>query len=287
MFRNRFLLAGLFSLAIMLLFQGCTFQSDNCSIIDDSAPAAPRGVYSTSGDGEVLIKWYPNQEKDLDGYVIYRGSSSNGEYIEMGVVGSRVTSYVDDDVRNGNTYYYAVSAYDYDGNESELSPEIVEDTPRPDGRGVKLRDYIMTPELCGFDFAEPERGSQMYNWEKPNLYSNIDIYFGVDTEVSVPYIYSDNDTLIQDLGYTDSMNDVDVSPTRGFTTLFVEAIIGHTYAFLTPDGHYAKVRITDLYIDWIGNDIREAWIVFDWAYQLQIDNPDLAPKKLINKSIQR
>ena len=41
--------------------------------------------------------------------------------------------YVDDDVRNGSTYFYAVSAYDYDANESELTPEQVYDTPRPSG----------------------------------------------------------------------------------------------------------------------------------------------------------
>jgi hypothetical protein len=98
--------------------------------------------------------------------------------------------------------------------------------------------------------------------------------------VNAPYIYSDDpDIGMQDLGYTEYMDDVDVSPTQGFTRLFVEALIGHTYAFLTPDGNYAKIRITDLNIDWTNGDIREAWVVFEWAYQLQPDNPELAPAK--------
>ena len=273
MFKFKWVPMVIIMFTVAIILQGCTFQSDEVVVSDNSAPAAPRGVYSVSGDEQVLVKWYPNQEKDLKGYVIYRSLKKNGDYKEIDTVGAKVTSYVDDNVTNGTTYYYAVSAFDYDGNESDLSPETVEDTPRPEGSGVKLIDYYINPDRSGFDFSEPDSGPQAYDKK------SIDIYFGVDIEVSVPYIYTDNDIQMQDLGYTDSMDDVDVSPTKGFTTVFVEAIIGHTYAFLMPDGHYAKIRITDIYVDWVGNDVQDAWIKFDWAYQLQADNPDLAPKK--------
>jgi len=273
MFKFKWVPMVIIMFTVAIILQGCTFQSDEVVVSDNSAPAAPRGVYSVSGDEQVLVKWYPNQEKDLKGYAIYRSLKKNGDYKEIDTVGAKVTSYVDDNVTNGTTYYYAVSAFDYDGNESDLSPETVEDTPRPEGSGVKLIDYYINPDRSGFDFSEPDSGPQAYDKK------SIDIYFGVDIEVSVPYIYTDNDIQMQDLGYTDSMDDVDVSPTKGFTTVFVEAIIGHTYAFLMPDGHYAKIRITDIYVDWVGNDVQDAWIKFDWAYQLQADNPDLAPKK--------
>jgi hypothetical protein len=223
---------GIFILALVL--QGCTVDNDDVIVIDDTPPAAPRGVYTVTGDEQVLIEWYPNQEADLKGYIVYRSLREREGYAEIAEVGSEVASYVDDDVENGITYYYAVSAFDFDDNESNLSPEAYDR-------------------------------------------SGVDIYFGVDTQVMVPYIFSDNETDMQDLGYTDSMDDVDVSPTRGFTTLFVEAIIGHTYAFLTPDGNYAKIRVTDMYIDWVNGDVGEAWAIFDWAYQLQLDNPELAP----------
>jgi hypothetical protein len=29
----------------------------------------------------------------------------------------------------------------------------------------------------------------------------------------------------------------------------------------------------------VGDEIQQAWVTFDWAYQLQIDNPELAPGK--------
>jgi hypothetical protein len=221
---------NLMVLAIMvpvLILQGCTIDGDSdVIIIDEGTPADPRGVYSVTGDEEVEVIWYPNQEDDLEGYIIYRSLTEFGDYDEIGTVGPGADSFVDDDVQNGVTYFYAVAAFDDDGNESDLSPEIVEDTPRPAGRNVKLEDFTLEPDLSGFDFSRPERGAQAFDL------TSTDIYFGFDTEVNVPYIYSDDpDVLMQDLGYTDSMDDIDVSPTQGFTTLFVEAIIGHIHLF--------------------------------------------------------
>ena len=265
---------GIFLLVLGL--HGCTVESGGSDIIlvDDTEPAAPRGVRSTTGDGRVVIEWYPNQERDLEGYIIYRSLVESGDYTEIGQVGPNADSFTDDDVANGITYYYAVSAYDSEDNESDLSPEIVEDTPRPAGRNVQLVDYYLEPDISGFDFSYPERGAQAF--DQPG----IDLYFGVDIDVNVPYIYSDDENVgMQDLGYTDHIDDVDVSPIQGFTKLFVEAIIGHTYALFMPDGHYAKIRITDVKIDWANGDIDDAWAVFDWAYQLQPDNPELAPAR--------
>ncbi|MFC1718421.1 hypothetical protein ACFL6S_32495 [Candidatus Poribacteria bacterium] len=67
---------NLMVLAIMvpvLILQGCTIDGDgDVIVIDDATPADPRGVYSVTGDEEVLVMWYPNQEDDLEGYIIYR-----------------------------------------------------------------------------------------------------------------------------------------------------------------------------------------------------------------------
>lgn len=277
----KFLIAGVFM--IVLVLQGCSVENKgDVVVIDDTAPAQPRGVHSITGDRQVSVEWYPNQETDLKGYIIYRSYLESKDYTKIATVGAQVSSYVDNDVENGVTYYYAISAVDYDGNESDLSPEIVDDTPRPAGKGITLRDYILEPNRCGFDLSRPEKGAQDY--DEPS----IDIYFGVgnvDGELSVPYIYAVSDDIgMQDLGYTDSMDDVDMSPTMGFTFATVEAIVGHTYAFLTLDNNYAKIRVTDVQIDWVGDDIVDAWITFDWAYQLQVNNPELAPPRSFTKS---
>ena len=43
---------------------------------DVTAPAAPTGLVSTSGEGNVSLDWNNNGEGDLAGYNVYRGTSS-------------------------------------------------------------------------------------------------------------------------------------------------------------------------------------------------------------------
>ncbi len=262
-----------------MIIQGCTVEGDNDTIIEDKeSPAKPRGVRSVTGDGQVLVEWYGNEEYDLKGYIVYR-SPNNKDYVEIAEVGSQVTSYPDTNVVNGTTYYYAVTAFDFDGNESELSPEVVDDTPRPAGKDVKLLDYILEPDLSGFDFSNSNRGAQPFDRV------GMDIYFGIgtiDNIFTVPFIYTtSDDILIQDMGYTSSMDEIDESPLldEGFTFGAVEAIPGHTYCINTLDDHFVKIRVTDVYIDLAGDEVVDAWVVFDWAYQLQPGNPELAPAK--------
>ena len=73
---------------------------------------------------------------------------------------------------------------------------------------------------------------------------------------------------MQDLGYHEDFEAVDVVPEFGYTTLFVELIEGHIYAIYTPDGNFAKIRVRELYDD---------AVIFDWAYQTDPENVQLAP----------
>ena len=261
---------GLFALigAVGFVAVGCFVDVTNDG--DGLPPAAPRGVTSISGDGEVTILWYPNQEPDLDGYEVWRSRNPDTGYRKIAVVSPNITEFTDTDVQNGETYYYAVLAFDEDGNESELSPEIVEDTPRPEGYGVTLINYEIDPQRSGFTFSSADIGPR--NWDRDGdgvLDRDVDIFFGFDDVVNIAYFYSDHEDLfMQDLGYHERMDEVDVAPTKGYTIISVEALEGHVYAFFTPDGHYAKVRVTR---------VSDESVTFDWAYQLQRENPDLAP----------
>ena len=249
-------------LCVALIFgsiNGCYIDADDDR--DNEPPAVPRGVRTITGDEQVVIEWYPNGEYDLAGYEVWRGRDGTN-FDSLADVSENVTRYIDTTVRNGETYYYAVSAYDIEGNESELSPENAWDTPRPEGRNITLDDYNIFPERSGFDFSRPEKGS--LSWDNPAT----DIYFGLDTEVGVTYLYSDNETFMQDLGYHEHFDTVDVVPDMGYTTLFVELIEGHVYAINTPDNNYAKIHVRELYDD---------AVVFDWAYQTDPENVQLAP----------
>ncbi|MCE5274655.1 MAG: fibronectin type III domain-containing protein, partial [Deltaproteobacteria bacterium] len=70
----------------------------------------------------VRISWLSNSESDLAGYRVYYGSTSRNYqwYIDAG----RTTSTQINNLVNGVTYYFALTAYDTSGNESAFSQEI-------------------------------------------------------------------------------------------------------------------------------------------------------------------
>jgi hypothetical protein len=78
---------------------------------------------------------------------------------------------------------------------------------------------------------------------------------------------------IQDLGWTASMDDVSWAPGDGWSVApsGVELIKGHTYVVWTHDSYYAKFRITNI-IKAQGVPVAAT---FDWAYQIDRDNPEL------------
>ena len=73
--------------------------------------------------GSATLHWQPNTESDLAGYRIYYGTSSRsyGPYIS---VGKNTTSYTLNNLTEGQTYYFAVTAVDTSGNESAYSQEV-------------------------------------------------------------------------------------------------------------------------------------------------------------------
>ncbi|HHN65661.1 MAG TPA: fibronectin type III domain-containing protein, partial [Nitrospirae bacterium] len=69
----------------------------------------------------VTLSWDANTESDLAGYKVYYGTSSRN-YTETIDVGN-TTTYQITGLSEG-TYYFAVTAYDTSGNESDYSEEV-------------------------------------------------------------------------------------------------------------------------------------------------------------------
>jgi len=101
---------------------------------DTTPPAAPSGLSATSGDGEASLEWGAVSASDLEGYNLYRATSSIGSVSDLTPINSTPlseTSFTDADVSNGTVYYYRVTAMDDSDNESDGSSEV-EVTPFPD-----------------------------------------------------------------------------------------------------------------------------------------------------------
>ncbi len=73
--------------------------------------------------GSATLHWQANTEPDLAGYRIYYGTSSRsyGPYIS---VDKNTTSYTINNLTEGQTYYFALTAVDTSGNESGYSQEV-------------------------------------------------------------------------------------------------------------------------------------------------------------------
>ncbi len=253
-FTPRSLALVLCGLALAVVAAGC--HDDHLSAVDRTPPAPPQALYSVTGDGAVTLHWVKNTEPDLAGYRVYRGPAFVGPYSALAITGA--TSYVDNTPLNGTTYYYAVSAYDFAGNESELSVENVNDTPRPAGTNLNLSAASTSAANAGYDFSQ----AVVRAASDPET----DIYYDVVGGTRL-MIARDLVTDIQDAGYVNSLDYLDFSPSAGWSpTGTAELIVGHGYYVFTRDNHFAKFRVTNL----TATSVR-----VDWAYQTDPGNPQL------------
>lgn len=228
---------------------------------DHAPPSVPKGIYSITGDEAVYLFWEANDERDFKEYRVYRCEDGD-DYWER-IATTRENEYVDWPLKNGFTYLYAVTARDRDGNESDFS-DIAFDTPRPEGSGEIIHDYHRYPNVSGYDFSKYE--VTHCDDEDTDIYLDYDDYYGVYFLCA-----RDEATDIQDFGYTDDLDDVSWSPGEGWSKVgWVEVILGHTYIIWTRDNHFAKLRVTGFVFSY--------GIAFDWAYQVDPGNHELAPR---------
>ncbi len=90
---------------------------------DVTPPAPPTGVTVVPGIGRVFLTWKENTEQDLEGYYVYRATRHGGQYVRLTDKPIKRTTYSDETVKQGMTYYYAITAVDKSGNESGRSKE--------------------------------------------------------------------------------------------------------------------------------------------------------------------
>ena len=252
-------------MALLLVFGivGCEDDDE----IYDPVPATPQGVFSITGDDAVYVFWNGPYESDLAGYIIWRSFEPYDNYVEVGRVSADanpdldllIYEFIDYNVTNGITYFYAVSAYDYAGQVSALSAEDVFDTPRPEGE-VALFDVFVDSTVSGFDLSNAT--VVQYNSVAADVY--------VDRVDGIFYLnVVDVLTDLQDMGFTDNFNDIGWAPDDGWSENgWAELILGHTYVIWTRDLHFAKMRVMAL---------NSNSVMFQWAYQTDQDNQELKP----------
>ena len=270
------LLSTISIIVLMVISCGQKERIVDVPVAVNCPPTSPRGVYAVNLDGKVEICWVANYENDIEGYNVYRGTTSDGDFFLIGTVPVETSNpaeycYDDLDTANGVHFYYAVSAYDRRGAESDLIiEEVASGTPRPEGV-ITLYDAATLPNQSGYDFY-PGLSNTPQAYDAPTT----DIFFGVSG--GTPTIFArrpgavEDSVMIQDYGYTDNFDVIALAPAAGWApSRSAEAIVKHTYILrlIEADGfHYAKVFVTA---------VTGSFVTFDWAFQTDPGNPDLAP----------
>lgn len=257
--------------ALPLLLAGC-FE-DNTSPGDVTPPAAPRGLYSVTGDHSVALHWLGNTDSDLQGYRVYMAPCPDGGDCPYDRVGfTTATSFDVTGLENGVKRWFAVAAVDRAGNESDLTYENLSDVPRPAGRDLVLGNYLTSPSSSGWDFSD----FTLRAWNDPAT----DVFYGSYRDSAgttyAQLFVPDYATDIQDAGYGASLDAVDFAPSTGWSpTGSAEAIVGHCYVIHTRDNHYAKLQVTS---------IGPTAVHVDWAYQVATGERELGARPATTES---
>ncbi len=82
---------------------------------------------NTAYSAMATLSWNHDSEPNLAGFKVYYGKSS-GTYDLVIDVGNRF-DYTVNGLTEGETYFFAATAYDFSGNESDFSNEVIYGVP--------------------------------------------------------------------------------------------------------------------------------------------------------------
>ncbi|MFN0290761.1 putative Ig domain-containing protein [Pedobacter helvus] len=99
-------------------------DANNCSVVKevfiDAPPAAPTNLAAQAGNTRNTLTWAANTETDLASYKVYGGTTANPTTL-LQVLTAPIATYTHQNLTNGTTYYYRITAVDKAGFESAYS----------------------------------------------------------------------------------------------------------------------------------------------------------------------
>ena len=121
-------------LGIVSLLGGSSLLAMAEVVEDAGLPSDVENLQGFPGDGEATLTWDAStDDTGVEGYYVYAGLESveanGGSYTFGSTDAGDSTTYIMDNLTNGVTYYFTVTAYDADGNEAQYYSKEVEVTP--------------------------------------------------------------------------------------------------------------------------------------------------------------
>jgi hypothetical protein len=245
-----------------------------------TAPPEPTGTGVVALDNATFIIWDANARTadDFSFYRIYL-SGDDGDFL-LGETDSE--GFLDLLVENGSTYRYFVTAVDVWGHESGGSG-VAEGTPRPDFHEELVFDHFSRPDASGFAFQADEATVPVVSGTDPARHVRLEVDGQGWWLVPAPGVSIHATGFVTSALRCGPAADggcvaLDEAPATGYTVedVFMEPGITYPVRVPAPGG---GVRYGVIRVDMLGEDQEgSALMVFDWAYQLQVGNPALAPR---------
>jgi hypothetical protein len=240
-------------------------------------PPVPTGLRAIALDRSVFLSWDPNARaaasfsqvrvwmKGGDGSVVFLGSTDSDGFLDL-------------QVENGTTYGYFLTALGRNGDESAGTPLVLA-TPRPDYRGEILYAFHQNPAQSGFRFPDRESDIPILPGGDPGRDFRLEVDGAGWWLVPAPGVQVHGTPVATtalrcgpaaDAGCVD----VPVAPASGYVAADIGLTPGYSYVLRVPGAggrwHVGVLRVTH-----IGTSQNGPLMIFDWAFQLQPENPAL------------
>ena len=103
--------------------EGRPSMSACVTTIDIFPPARPTGLSPIAAEGTISLVWEANTDRDLQGYLVWRGEEGSETMTRITDEVVKETRYTDQDVKPGVRYVYAVTAVDNQSPQPNVSAE--------------------------------------------------------------------------------------------------------------------------------------------------------------------
>lgn len=240
-----------------------------------AAPQTPVAPTVTALDGALYITWPSTGAERYRVFLERIGSTS--DFLEVGETDG--TAFLDERAENGTSYGYRIAAIDEIGQFSSRSA-IGSGIPRPDYHAELIYAFGDREASSGFRFQTADAtnpivsgSSTQAHWRLENVGGVLSIVPLGETVVTAGIFTT---ALACGPGADADCEAVATAPAlSSFGPTAVEVQVGNTYVFRVrgDDGqlHFAKARVQGPGVNASGEQL----VVFDWAYQLIPDEPQL------------